>query len=427
MRAQAPPVAEATKILGRHALTQQQMRTSRRVKSSSSSTSSFDSYPSSLTSHGSKFFLSLLLLSPLCSTNQLEPLRPRNTPSPLDTCGIPGFIPYLIACILGLSSASPRSLPYRPRDHLESLFLKHGYPTPVSLSSLRDLTATSSAYNPPSPSYGPTPRPRRYRSHRPHYSRRSDPPTDAFESLSLSSSSTRPIPIPRRRGSIYEDDLPVTPLTGRFDKDSYFEDWERASLSAKSRHISPPRPGYRAQYPRMRSDHSPFISPAGSPVMSPRRPSSPQPSRSRTHNSAKSMPGFHLGSLPRFHPAVYQSGPSGHSITGQPPSPRQTRQHNYRPTSSSRDKKWQYRDFLDGSHQSPEAPRLDPLRSPGGPVTPLALEAGDYLAAGSSSAADHRAPRENAKQQSGPPPELIEKLVARENEKARKRKAALGW
>jgi hypothetical protein len=36
-------------------------------------------------------------------------------------------------------------------------------------------------------------------------------------------------------------------------------------------------------------------------------------------------------------------------------------------------------DFIEGVHQGPSAPRLDPLVSPG-PVTPLALEAGDYLA-----------------------------------------------
>ncbi|KAJ5100731.1 hypothetical protein N7456_006783 [Penicillium angulare] len=172
----------------------------------------------------------------------------------------------------------------------------------------------------------------------------------------------------------------------------------------------------------MRSRHSPFVSPVGSPVMSPRRPSSPQPSRSRTQNSAKSLPGSHLGNLPRFHSAVYQSTPSGHSVAGQPPSPRQTRQCSYRPSSSFRDMKWQYRDLLDGSHQSPEAPRLDPLLSPG-PVTPLALEANDYLAALSSSAANHHIPRENSTPQSGPAPDMIDKLIARENEKARKRKA----
>jgi hypothetical protein len=131
------------------------------------------------------------------------------------------------------------------------------------------------------------------------------------------------------------------------------------------------------------------------------------------------MPGFHLGSLPRFHPAVYQSSTGGHTITGQPPSPRQSRQQNYRTASGSRDIKWQYRDLLDGSTQSPSAPRLDPLRSPG-PVTPLALESADYLAAGNAGTAGHGS-RDAAGQHSGPSPDLVEKLIARENEKARQK------
>lgn len=309
------------------------------------------------------------------------------------------------------SSTSPRSSPYHPRHHLESLFRKHGYPTPVSLSSLRDLTATSSTYTPPSP------RSRRLRS--------DSPPSDALESLSLSASPTRPIPIPRRSGPIDIDGLPVTPTTGRFDKDDYLEDWERASLSAKSQHFLPSRT-HQGRYPRMRSDHSPYYSPVASPTMSPRRSSSPQPSRSRTQNPAKSMSGFHLGSMPRFHPAVYQAGPTSHAVTAQPPSPRQSRQQTYRTTSGSRDGMRQYREFLESSHQSPSAPRLDPLRSPG-PVTPLALEAGDYLAAGSINMAD-RPSRDNASQHSGPPPDLLEKIIARENEKARQksRKSAKG-
>lgn len=131
------------------------------------------------------------------------------------------------------------------------------------------------------------------------------------------------------------------------------------------------------------------------------------------------MPGFSLGSLPRFHPAVYQSNSSGHTVTGQPPSPRQSRPHNYRTSSGPREVKWQFREFLESAHQSPSAPRLDPLRSPG-PVTPLALEAGDYLAAGTLGAAD-RTSRDTANPQSGPPPEMVEKLIARENEKSRQK------
>jgi hypothetical protein len=79
---------------------------------------------------------------------------------------------------------------------------------------------------------------------------------------------------------------------------------------------------------------------------------------------------------------------------------------------------WQYRELVEGTHASPSAPRLDPLVSPGGPVTPLALEAGDYLAHGSVSNASERTPRDVSKQHAGPSPELVEKLIAYE-EKAR--------
>lgn len=304
------------------------------------------------------------------------------------------------------SFSSDCQSPYRHQDHLESLILKHGYPTPVSLSSLRDLTATSSSYNPPSP-------PSRYRP--------SSLSPDAFDSLSASS--TQPIPIPKRSGSIYHEDLPLTPLTGRFDKASYFDDWERASLSAKSRHIASPRANRHTRYQSMRSDNSPFYSPVGSPTMS---PSSPQPSRSRTQNSSKAVPGFSLGSLPRFHPAVYQSSPISHAVAAQPPSPRQSRQPSYRTSSGPRDFKSQYREFLEAHHDSPSAPRLDPLRSPG-PVTPLALETSDYFAAASLSTAD-RSSRDTSGQHAGPPPDLVEKIIARENERARQmaRKSAKG-
>ena len=284
----------------------------------------------------------------------------------------------------------------------------------MSLSSLRDLTATSSTYTPPSP--------------RPSYPNLVS--IDTFDSFTLSS--TKPIPIPRRPGPIYED-LPVTPLTGRFDHESYFDDWERASQSAKSRQISPIRPARR--YPSrpppssamMRSDTSPYYSPTASPIMSPRRSNSPQPTRCRAQNPSKVIQtqNFHLGSLPRFHPAVYQSSTTSHNATSQPPSPHQSRQSTYRTAAGSRDMMWQYRDFIDGVHQGPSAPRLDPLVSPG-PVTPLALEAGDYLAHGSMNNTSERIPRDVPKN-SGPPAELVEKLIAYE-EMARQmaRKSAKG-
>lgn len=273
---------------------------------------------------------------------------------------------------------------------------------------MRDLTSTSSAYSPPSP-----PRIRRYH---PNY-RSESPPIEAFDALSLSST-TRPIPIPRRSVSVYDEDLPVTPLTGRFE-DDYLEDWERASLSAKSRHALPLRIRRGSRYPSMRSDRSPYYSPVASPNMSPRQPgSSPQTSRTRGQIPTKSIPNFQLGSLPRFHPTVYQPSTSSHAVNGQSLSPRQTRSQNYRPASGPREVKWQYRDPLDGSTQSPSAPRLDPLRSPG-PVTPLALEAGDYLAAGSGGSSE-RPPRETNTHFGGPTPDFIDRLIAREKDARQK-------
>ncbi|KAF7713743.1 Uncharacterized protein PECH_008180 [Penicillium ucsense] len=351
------------------------------------------------------------------------------------------------------SGSRSRSSSAQPRDHLDHLILKHGYPTPVSLSSLRDLTATSSAYNPPTSTHlssAPHSRPPPRRSE--------SIPFDPVDALALSASSTRPIPIPRRRiESDYDDHLPVTPLTGRFDHDDYIEDWERASLSARSRHLRSPPPSSRTnrhrsaptaatvaaptaaaaaaaaaptssrhhshRYSSMRADHSPFYSPVASPTMSPRRPSSPQPPRSRGQNTpTKAIPGFSLGSLPRFHPAVYQSKPTSHASSGQPPSPRQSRQQAYRTSSGSRDMnmKWQYgTTLMDAATQSPSAPRLDPLLSPG-PVTPLALESADYLTAGHSGTTTHGL-RDGAGQHSSPSADLVDKLIARENEKARQK------
>ncbi|PYI05335.1 hypothetical protein BO78DRAFT_318411, partial [Aspergillus sclerotiicarbonarius CBS 121057] len=302
---------------------------------------------------------------------------------------------------------------YRPssfcaRDQLESLIARHGHPTRVSLSSLQELTATSSTYNPPSPDSS------------------SSDTTDSVETLILTQSTSRPIPIPKPSPNTHDKDLPVTPLTGRFDKGYYFAHRDQTPEGHRERHSHrrSGRPGHRSHHSpssRMRSDNSTFYPPAVSPSMAPTgRPASPQPSRSRAQNTSKSMPAFHLGSLPRFHPAVYQS--SG-SPQGQPSSPRQSRQHGYRTSSGSRDTMWQ---LVEGSalpktpsrtlSPSPSAPRLDPLRSPG-PVTPLALEeAGGYLASGISSSSEF-----SSRDHSGAAPDLVDRLIARENERNRQK------
>ncbi|KAE8348007.1 hypothetical protein BDV28DRAFT_144545 [Aspergillus coremiiformis] len=320
----------------------------------------------------------------------------------------------LIVCSVANLSSSPWS--HRPsnicaQDQLESLIARHGQPTRVSLSSLEELTTTTSAYYPPS-SRSPSP---------------VSDTTDSLETLSLSSSVSRPIPIPKPSFHTYQEDLPVTPLTGRFDKGYYFAHRDPASNKARDKptrhrshqplHRSPPSSS------RMRSDSSTFYSPVVSSSMSPSaHPSSPQSPRSRAQNSTKSVPAFHLSNLPRFHPAVYQAS-SGSQ--GQPPSPRQPRQSSYRTSSGPRDTMWQYQDFVEGMtlsrtpsrplSPSPSAPRLDPLRSPG-PVTPLTLEeTSGYLISGASNSMGFSS-RDN---QSGPAPELVDRLIIRESERAR--------
>ncbi|KAL4884216.1 hypothetical protein BJY04DRAFT_15956 [Aspergillus karnatakaensis] len=329
-----------------------------------------------------------------------------------------------------LSPSSPSSSPYRPpsyaRDQLQSLIARHGRPTRFSLSSLEELTATYSTYNPPSPL------PRRRHSPVADLS-------DSFEELSLHRTRTKPIPIPRSPFNSHEEDIPVTPLTGRFERD-YFphrdpspgRDRNRRTRPKSSRH-SRHHSDYRSS--RMRSDSSPFFQISGQTMSSSGRSGSPQPVLTRVQNTAKSAPAFQLGDLPRFHPAVYQSSSNAQATNGQPSSPRQSRQNVYRPTSASRDPISQYRDFVEGVvlqkppsrplSPSPSAPRLNPLLSPG-PVTPLALEeAGGYLTAGASRSELSSRDIHN----SAPAPDLLDRLIARENERNRQktRKPAKGW
>lgn len=315
------------------------------------------------------------------------------------------LIPLVIANLSSYSSHYPDF----PRDQLDSFIARNRLPTP-SLSSLRDLAATSSAYNPPSPLCRPT------------------SPVDT-DPLNLSLSSSRPIPIPRRSIPAL-DDRPVTPLTGRFDKGYYFPPTYRTPEKKRGKHKNHRNHSSLPKPPStMRSDHPTFYSPAASPTMSPSgRPASPQQPR-RSQNPSKSVPTFHLGNLPRFHPAVYQSSAGSHSPTG-PSSPRLSRQNNYRPSASARDTMWQYREAMENKTMprtppvplspGPSAPRLDPLRSPG-PVTPLALEeSGGYFGAGAKSSDVSR-----DKPQSGGQ-DLVEMLIARESERARQKAKVSG-
>jgi hypothetical protein len=142
-------------------------------------------------------------------------------------------------------------------------------------------------------------------------------------------------------------------------------------------------------------------------------------SRNRSARNSPAAPSFQLGTLPRFHPAIYQ--PSSNTAS-QPPSPIQQRSSTTSQNYRNSDAMKQYRDFVSGialatrsstsnpasststSHSRPAKPRLDPLGSPG-PVTPLALEEEQqdgYLGAGARHASDAAA---------------LERLLQRESER----------
>ena len=178
--------------------------------------------------------------------------------------------------------------------------------------------------------------------------------------------------------------------------------------------------------------------------------SSPARQRSRPSSNNSSSGPFHLGNLPRFHPAVYQ--PPTTTTTSQPPSPVQYHQPQQRPSSqpyrvqtssgsgssTSRDSLRQYhRDLMVGvplafattsptsssaNYTRPAKPRLDPMRSPG-PVTPLALEEDEddgYLGMPRSSDGSSETGNDSAAAAAigrGPTPDLVEHLIQRENER----------
>ncbi|EEH18280.1 hypothetical protein PABG_00843 [Paracoccidioides brasiliensis Pb03] len=150
------------------------------------------------------------------------------------------------------------------------------------------------------------------------------------------------------------------------------------------------------------------------------RPNSSPPSFSHSRVSPKPKQHIHLGNLPRFHPAVYQSTSNN---SHRPPSPLQQRPTQpYRIPPGSRDVLRQYCDFVAGvslnprnssssAGMKPSKPRLDPLGSPG-PVTPLALEEenkGGYFDAGSANSPNCSA--------TVSPQKLVEKLIQHDSER----------
>ena len=150
----------------------------------------------------------------------------------------------------------------------------------------------------------------------------------------------------------------------------------------------PPKPPHLSHREQQLPRHKP-----SSPLSPTMPPSHLSASSANTQASRRPIKNLQLSSLPRFHPAHYQSAESSAA-----PSMRTSR-----PTSSGRQlsdaqlKLHQYqRDLVATAARSsraiisqngankPSPPRLHPLGSPG-PVTPLILEAnGDYMLAGAA-------------------------------------------
>lgn len=268
-----------------------------------------------------------------------------------------------------------------------------GPPTPVSsTSSLRRLTSTSpinASFLPPtSPDTPPA------------------SPTTAAESSPpppyVSTARSQPIPIPRNSTRSLED-LPLTPLTGRFDYGLYLSERPstRQSREDKSHKAARRKKTRSAELPVSSSTPAPAHSHRSKRMPHSQGPSltmSPPPGQASPKQSPKMSP-MYLGNLPRFHPAAYQSP---NNASNAPLSSTSTTTNNnhqqrsfaYRVSSgsgSSREALRQYRELVAASISLPRnapasgrdqisAPRLDPLGSPG-PVTPLVLEETDnYMA-----------------------------------------------
>ncbi|KAH8692614.1 hypothetical protein BGW36DRAFT_384824 [Talaromyces proteolyticus] len=324
-----------------------------------------------------------------------------NYPSSCASISPPRDSDYYISTVSPRPQRSQSNDHHSARDHLASLIRKHGPPTPVSsTSSLRKLTSTS----PTNPSFFPS-------------SCVDTPPASpaSLEAPYVSTSGSQPIPIPRANPNRSLEDLPLTPLTGRFDHGLYLSERPsknpqlvspRHSRDEKSTRKKKTRPtasstSLSSPVPTSRSHHTRRMPHAQGSSLT----MSSQPGQVSPKQGPKDAP-MYLGNLPRFHPAVYQSPNSPSNPQLSPSAANQQRSFGYRVSSgASRDALRQYRELVAASVSLPRnsmsgnseisAPRLDPLGSPG-PVTPLALEEADsYIAARSGAPEDKQSKRQS--------------------------------
>lgn len=246
---------------------------------------------------------------------------------------------------------------------------------------------------------------------------------------------TAPIAIPRRK---IDSEVVTTPLSGRprrFDNSAFaaFQSFDASGRSAPS--PSTPSHYSSSQSSQSSTDDSLALSPRHpssrshmhrgppsplAPTMSNRSPNPEQESGPLPRNPRRPPQGLKLSNLPRFQPPNPPNTDANVSSSSRNTLRNLSSQSRpYRPGSDAQQKLQQYqRDYVANLKRTanpsqsflstPESPRLAPLGSPGGPMTPLLLEAqSDYLSAGG----------QNSSPGSSTGRELVEKLVQRENER----------
>ncbi|KAI9767802.1 MAG: hypothetical protein M1840_005483 [Geoglossum simile] len=216
--------------------------------------------------------------------------------------------------------------------------------------------------------------------------KRSRIPGTAHSYFKYKESSSSPIPIPKPAGSSnLPASTPSTPLSARENLGAYFPRHDVTSNSTSNTQLnSLASPPFRRKGKADRPSTGPSSS--STPHLSPKMNSTVMSSASQI--KARKNGALKLASLPRFHPANYQSQNTGSGFTpvavpgGTPRhySDAQLQLHQYQReliANATRGK-------TSSSCARPVSPRLLPLGSPG-PVTPLVLEEeGGYLVAGAS-------------------------------------------
>ena len=241
-------------------------------------------------------------------------------------------------------------------------------------------------------------------------------PPDRIDTPSPPPQPSNPITIPTRKPR----SRPSTPLSGR-PKD-IFNPESAAFRALKARKYSSSSAGSQASdlstSPSRRLEVEPVIMDSYRQQSQPAQFTSPlSPSRSKENRPRErqprprpTAPNLVLDDLPRFHPAKFHHADARSKAASQQNLNVTSAARSNRPTSDAQYRLLQYQKEvvagLTRSALSPKSPRLAPQGSPGGFITPLALEtSGDYLSAGSGlSPASANSARE-----------FVEKLISKEN------------